>query len=167
MTKFSQAPHKCLKIEDMKVCTPYAISLNPEIQFVGYDRKTKSNTYTSPNMAMSQYITLHLTHCKYSTYELYFELSPIGRQHYHGIIQISDIEQFYTKDIHILKTLGTFDISHLFCKKDRNGEESEGGDPERVDLSPEDSWLAYCTKQQSILKNKYNVNTNVSKKKVV
>lgn len=138
--------HIGLKVENIILLQPYAITINPEMQFTKIDRKTKVKDYSYPHMAMKSYIQTWLKLCKGSKYELYFETSPIGRQHYHGLIHVHDIQVFYSVDIHILQMLGTFVIKPL---KEAEEDENLIGS----------SWYAYCTKQEKIWKDTYTIIT--------
>lgn len=141
-----KADKTMLKVEDMTENHAYAFNLAPEIQFTGYDKKTRSNGYSYPHKTFRDYVQSHLMLCKYSNYELFFELSPLGRQHYHGMIIITDINGFFTKDIQILNSLGCY-----LCKiiDDKGG------------------WLDYICKQQHIWSTKFNINTSVAKTNLI
>lgn len=141
--KFStNAPHTNISLEECKTDTPYAITIAPEVQFVGYDKKTKLTPYSNPHATFFKYVFTHLEKCVNSHYELYYELSPLGRQHYHGFLTVSNIAGFYTKDIHVLRMIGTF------CIKQQTMD-SEG--------IINNIWFTYCTKQQEIWKDKFNL----------
>jgi hypothetical protein len=137
-TKFTvKKPDKSfIKVEHTLCNERYAFNLAPELQFVGYDKKTRTTGYAQPHKTFKEYVSLHLKSCKNAIFELYFEVSPTGRQHYHGYITILDKPGFYTRDIHILNTIGSYLGKRIT-------------DPE--------IWHEYCTKQQSVWGTKYNI----------
>lgn len=143
------AAYQSLKVEELQLDIPYAITISPEEQFVGYAKQTRSNVYTLPNKTFKDYVAKHLQVCKYSGYELFFEMSPVGRQHYHGFVTIKDISMFVTKDMHILRSIGAFVIKRIT---------DEG--PKGQDVNTEAgtlTWHKYCSKQSGIWGTKYNI----------
>lgn len=107
-TKFQNIP-----LEDAKLDTPYAFSFNPEHQTNLYDKKSDSFQYTYALVKMDQYMKKMLVKLKASAYLMYQELSPLGRIHYHGYIQILNIVDFFVYDVPLLKSYGTFCIKPI------------------------------------------------------
>lgn len=127
-----------IKVEDLEEYTNYAFTISPQVQFTGYDRKTHSQSYSYPHRSFRSYVLEHLSKCKYSDYDLHFECSPKGYQHYHGTLLVSDTVGFFTHDIHILNMLGSY-----CCKE----------------IQEEDKWLEYISKQEHVWQGKYDLNT--------
>lgn len=117
--------HSCINTELLKVNTPYAFSFNPKDispQRYGEDlfKATTLKTY--------KYFHNALTYFKVTMYP---ETSPVGRIHYHGTIEISNIAMFMLKDMPELQALGTYEIDTI---------------------SGIVEWTKYCTKQMHIWK---------------
>lgn len=106
---------KCsaLKLEELEANTLYAITINPVEQYPEHKDRYKD--------------TIHF-HCfsflnklrKYSELELYPELSPLGRIHYHGTVKIIDPVEFLLKLFQyagVQKTTFTVVIKHIKDEK--------------------------------------------------
>lgn len=118
MGKF-KALHSCVAPEHLLVNSKYSISINPS-----YD----------PQDLKSSIDALYKVLNKCDAIEelvLYPEHSPIGRLHYHGYINVMDKYHFYSNDIHMLKSFGTFEIDSI---------------------DKPDVWLKYCTKNEGYMK---------------
>ncbi len=106
---------KSVKMEDMVKNEPYALTLNPE------------KGYTSiPKNIETLLRCIDLDAC---SMELYPEISPIGRYHWHGRLWVHNILSFYLYVIPKLKDKFTFEIDTI---------------------SEDDVWKIYCTKQSHL-----------------
>lgn len=72
----------------------------------------------------------------YSYIEVYPELSPNGRLHYHGYIIIEDLFGFYSHDIRLINSWCNFVISKLKGQSDDHLQE----------------WVNYVQKQMKVMK---------------
>lgn len=120
------AQWKSITPEEMVACTWYTITLNPKNQF--FDETATRHT---PRLAECiDYLYECLAYLKNVRIELYPEISSLGRVHYHGILKVYDIFEFYLKDIPMLKDICSFEI-------------------DKIDSM--ETWIKYCTKQKSIM----------------
>lgn len=131
--------HEMIKFEDLPIGVDLAITINPEVQFTGWDAKRHCLHYSKPHTMMKGYMQGCLSHLKYTLYDLHYELSPTGRQHYHGTIQVTHKLEFFTRDVHILQSIGSI------CM--------------RVVTAP-DEWTKYCLKQAL---KEYRITTTTAK----
>lgn len=115
MGKF-KALHACIAPEHLKVNEKYAFSLN--------------QSYDPEDLKTSIDHLYKMLNCCDSIAELvlYPEYSPIGRLHYHGYITIMDKYGFYSKDIHMIKKYGSFELDTIehpnkwikYCEKNND-----------------------------------------------
>lgn len=122
------AKYLCVSPEDVIIDHDYAFSINFEHQTNVYNQKSDSFQYTRPLAQFKDYCKKVLMRMKGCSYKIYFEMSPLGRMHWHGYLRIHDIHAFYTFDIQILKSYSTFVIKPITDEK----------------------WNAYVLKQQKI-----------------
>lgn len=128
-SKFDKPKDVFLKVEEISEKEIYAFSYNPVAQpQIGRIESLKVWLDVMDNMFRSV--------CKNSNYLLYIELSPTGRWHFHGYINIMDIYEFFCSDIHTLMSNGT---SYMKCIDDN------------------EEWYKYCTKQQLIMQPKLQI----------
>lgn len=122
--------NKSLKLEDLRTGVRYAVTLSPpECR----DKDTaRSNTVRTFDDFKAKYIELKLFIGKLHSckLELYPELSPTGRLHYHGFLQIKNIFTFMWHDLYLLNQI-VYEIDTI---KD------------------EDIWILYVSKQAHIMK---------------
>lgn len=99
---------KAPKMEVMKINTCYAVTLSPP------DRRTITGAKMCKGNDLETFKTLEMNinedlqlfkKLKYSKIEVYPELSPTGRLHYHGYIEIHNVLKFYYHDTHILNQI--------------------------------------------------------------
>lgn len=131
------------KMEDMLVNTDYAFSYSPLDERSSETVKARNTTVTKREV--QAIIALQLNSLRKQlrscTWELYPELAPTGRLHYHGIIRVNDIIDFYYRDLYYLQQKGTYEIDTI-------------GTPSKD--KPKDvhqdiiNWRNYCTKQSGI-----------------
>lgn len=125
----------CIKPEDMVVSQGYSITMNPKEQYFGkWSRVTKCKSdlckLFSPFSCCSA--------------EVYMEVSSGGRIHFHGVIKIKEIMEFYLFALPELQEYGTLEIDKI-------------NNPE--------IWEAYCTKQCHLWHSKDpNFNSHISLK---
>jgi len=116
--------------EDVETTQFYPFTINPqdELQHVGADAQRLRLVHRDLSEIISK--------LRYSSYDLYAELSKLGRVHYHGTILINDVLQFFIYDIHILKKIGSFKIATY---------KDEGSSPK--------GWETYYMKQATLFKD--------------
>lgn len=126
-----KAQYTAPKAEDIVLNKNYAFTINPEHQCDTLSISvTEINLYIQNRIsAHYRYVKKQLFNLKGSAYKLYLEISPLGRIHWHGYIQIGSIKTWLERDILILKQIGSF------CIKE---------------ITDEKVWLEYCTKQQKL-----------------
>lgn len=127
--------NKCIPLEDIKLGEPYAISINAD-KITG-DIQKDYKQYTN--------ILYNLFDCSNIDYEVYFEFSPIGKLHLHGIFMV-----------HSLK-----DIGELFQRM-HNVYKLCASEIDSVDDL--EKWLKYCQKQRHVMKpylNKYKLHSKL------
>lgn len=105
--------HQNIPLETMRVGTKYAITIAPEYQTLGWDKKSHTFVYAQPHKTFRKYVLNHLRNLKACVVDLTYELSPLGRQHYHGYLEVNNVLEFYTYDIHVLKSLGALCIKNI------------------------------------------------------
>lgn len=106
--KSTHQKQKAPKMEQYIINVIYAITLSPP------DRRQLNGAKMIKGNELETYKTLmeninedlqYFKKLKYSSLELYPELSPTGRLHYHGYIQIKDILKFTYHDLHLLNQI--------------------------------------------------------------
>jgi len=110
--------HRNLCIEDIDLVLWYAISINPDDshQYMTEKEYTKRLKLFVDN----QKIILNRI-LQPLKYELYLEVSPVGRLHWHGYIKYNNIEtlkRFYLTQVIKLKHISTFEIDTMNGKWD-------------------------------------------------
>jgi len=115
-----------VKPEDMKINTPYAITINPNdnFQYIGLTTVQRLKTFRN-----TQEIFLERLFSPNSIYKFNIEVSAKGRLHLHGVIKVKDIQSFYVFAIPQLLTKSMVEIDTL---NDRT------------------IWDRYCTKQNDL-----------------
>lgn len=154
--------HSCVKPECWELDTEYTLTLN-----------LKDSDFKSMERKVFEYLRL-LANLKYCRYELYFELSQLGRLHMHGVIWIekgeknndlSNIAKFFAYDMSVLTTYFAFEIDEIGACQKCKGEDEPEKSPEKTtgEDNPEDcphgvnkkehrhNWECYCTKQSKIM----------------
>lgn len=137
--------HQSIKAEDWN-SDWHAITIAPMFQTVGYNTKNYKYAYQKARQLFKQYVELHLKNIKNCKFDLFFETSPTGRQHYHGFIKVECIQEFLTYGIQVLIALGSLCIKPLdddLCNRSDNG-----------------SWAKYCTKQQHLWDKSLRIEIN-------
>lgn len=124
--------HQSIKVEQLAVDVRYAITLCPEVQFTDFSKKTNKHKYKDPHMTMAKYTKQYFSTLYNTRMLLHYELSPLGRQHYHGWFHIKDLLGFITKDIHQLMSFGALCIKPI------------------DDLN---QWIEYCKKQKFLFED--------------
>lgn len=127
--------HKGIKMELYKLNEYYAITISPVDERIHLRKVPNEIKMYEYYQAQYRDIEIVLSHklfgCKI---ELYPELSPTGRLHFHGIVRITDIFKFMYHDLHRISELGCYEVDTI-----------EGDDGMA-------KWLLYCTKQLHIMK---------------
>lgn len=132
--------YSCIKPEDVLEGVEYSFSFNPEDQ-PHFDRFYNMKLNTLSNWSDNQFDIL--TSLKYCTVNVYLEISSKARFHYHGVIKIHHIPNFYIHDLAKVRNYGTYEIDYI---KD-------------IEV-----WTSYVTKQKHIMEdycNKHNMKYNV------
>lgn len=114
-----------VKLEDCHVHQRYSFSYNPVDQPI-MESPTGFKDWWQENYNFFRSM-LH------STYQLYCELSPHGRWHFHGYVWVTNVLKFYMYDVPRM--------SNCACSMDSIG----------PTFDDENQWLAYCIKQQNQL----------------
>lgn len=119
-----------IKAEAIVLNHVYAFTIAPSNQL---DLQTKQLSdfelvTKDRHKAFGKYVKNMLQMLKGSVYSLYYEVSPLGIQHYHGYIRITDIPQYLLHDVLLLKHIGAFCITDV----------------------KDDQWDVYVKKQQGI-----------------
>lgn len=130
----NEKKHQGLKMEDIKLSTCYAVTLSPPDNRGLVSRRIWN--IQTPTKILEENIDKHVQifkSLKYCELELNPELSPKGRLHYHGVIIIKDVLNFYYHDLHILNETMSYEIDTL-------SEDAEG-------LL---KYTSYCVKQRPI-----------------
>lgn len=118
--------HNFVHIEDAKLNTPYKITLNPPLNLVG-----AFNTVDEAKSFFGKQLQSF-----YCNYKYCIELDSKGRFHIHGWITITNILDFYIKELRKLKQWqGTISNNMTDFKT----------------KSPYKTWDEYCMKQQKII----------------
>lgn len=128
-----------LKLEDVDCSLWYAITINPSDAHQYWASSDRQKMYV--NWAQQTFYRLLLN----TDYEMYLEISPLGRLHWHGKIRFCNTERlikFYMHDIHKLNNLSTFELDSI---------------------SDEKIWDTYCRKQFKILNCKISSKDKLSK----
>lgn len=121
--KKSKYGSKCnIHLENAKVGDIYALTVNPID-----DEKAVGKSYILNDHTRMIALVQKL---RYAYVELYPEISPTGRLHYHGYLIIEDIFGFYSHDIRIISKWGNFKLDTI------------------ADLQ---IWVNYVQKQMSIM----------------
>lgn len=118
-----------MKYEDCKNDTVYTITLNPKNEyqyFTNEDRKQAFFRYHKNYIQKLTFLTKPIMTNIFTT-ELYMEISPTGRLHFHGTIKILNKHMFYIHVLYKLQDMYSYEIDHLT-------------DPV--------IWTKYCLKQQ-------------------
>lgn len=106
---------KGLKMETLHKNQCYAVTLSPPDRrsITGAKMVTGNELQTYKILEMNINEDLQLfKKLKFSSLEIYPELSPTGRLHYHGLIQIHDVLRFMYHDLHILNQI-SYEIDTL------------------------------------------------------
>lgn len=123
----SNGLHKIVSPESVIVGNNYTFNLNPNTAPTDIKRNGELSLQVPP---WFNHIVKGLNKLRYCKYTLYHELSPGAKWHYHGVITITEVINFFIFDVFELKKLGAFEIDTI------------------KDL---DIWMTYCTKQRAIL----------------
>lgn len=128
-----------IKIENCELNELYSITINPpdtrDDKIVDMDQSVFLLQHDMREMFKT--LQEHLKGVGYM--ELYPELSPTGRLHYHGMFTIKDIIRFYYKDLYFLQTIGQYKIATMKENKDKTREENY------------EEWEKYVTKQRLVI----------------
>lgn len=143
-----KARHKSIAPEHFQEKVWYAITIN-----------INNSEYKTIEKRTFEYFEL-LAKIKYIQYELWFELSQIGKLHLHGrfkIINKSDIAKFFAFDMCVLTTTTAFEIDTIGNGEDdlkRSSEKTIGEDHQEdgPEKSHMDKWLTYCKKSEQYMK---------------
>ena len=126
---------KNIQLEDMKLKTPYALTINAEKMTGKIHRDYKE--YTS--------IVYNLLEVNLIDHELYFEYSPSGRLHLHGVFKVHEWEQ----------------IGQLYNSIFNIGKISSI----KIDtIDDKDTWMEYCRKQRHVMQpylNQYQLHSKI------
>lgn len=115
--------HTSVDIDKIDSRVLYGLTINPSNQ---HDVKDASGYIVKDRpKAASKIMKIRLQGLKGSKYKLFFEVSPLGRLHWHGYIQIYDIKEWALNDIALLISLGAICIKPMtldnrwpvYCKK--------------------------------------------------
>lgn len=117
---FKKAKHVIPDFEDLKPNTKYAFTFNPS---------DKYQSFKSLNRLIDFYKQLDniFVYKNFSSKELYIELSPKGRLHLHGLIEVESVINFYLYEVPSLIRKGTLHINKI---------------------ESHEKWHEYCSKQQ-------------------
>lgn len=122
--------HDAMKIEDIETGQLYAFTLNP-------------NDSIGKNELLTAYCTKHQKALRDILDEvrlsIYPEISPTGRVHFHGTIQINNLYSW-------ARSVGGLLHLYTFCMKPISDDESV------KEKGAYKSWFEYCIKQQSFIK---------------
>lgn len=124
---FKQA-YSCLDMDKMDTAQ-YTFNLNPELQ---PDWNQDICEHYVPIKAWYRKIIGSVQLMKYCNIIMYLEISPTGRYHFHGIIKIKNVLNFFVHDLYRLKQIGTYEIDTI------------------KDL---EVWTKYCSKQDYLIKD--------------
>lgn len=111
-----------VSLEKAQVGEMYSFTVNPPD-----DEKAVGKSYVLNDHTRMIALVQKL---RYSYVELYPELSPTGRLHYHGYLMMEDIFGFYSHDIKIISKWGNFKLDTIGNLQD---------------------WINYVQKQMSIM----------------
>lgn len=116
---------KFLKYECVTNNDTYTISLNPEDSYQFWNSDDRMEVFTLHHAAYLKKLTL-VNRTNVFTTDIYLEISPTGRLHYHGTIKILNKKLFYLHTLHKLQSYYVYEIDTI---------------------ADSDTWFAYCTKQ--------------------
>lgn len=97
-----------LKFENMQTNTLYAITINPNDDYQCWNNIDRIKDFISKTKSTILNINKDTAYL-----ELYLELSPTGRLHYHGYLKLHEKINFYTNMIHKLQHIAHVDIDTL------------------------------------------------------
>lgn len=120
-----------LGIEKVSLLKWHTLNLNPDDSRQYWDTNSVLSRIDSMGSYVEKYIIPELK--KYAMVELYMEVSPKGRLHFHGVIMFTSnthLRQFYLEYIHTMLSKFTMTLGVINDK---------------------DVWYNYITKQQNIL----------------
>jgi len=121
MSMNNHAKHKGIKIENIKIGTQYAFTLNPEEQPTSNSKKDVWVWYRKIyQLIQPLHGLIDIT--------LYLEISPTGRYHFHGFIVPYDIH-IYVTFLLVLKKVAVYEIDTI---------------------SEQSVWMKYVHKQSNI-----------------
>lgn len=128
--------NKCFKMEDMKLNTCFAVTLSPPDyrNIVGCGSKMIKGNELETTRQLESHLNDNIQYfkkLKYCKLEIYPELSPTGRLHYHGYIEIKDIVKFYYHDLYLLNEI-SYEI-------------------DTIDPETQKTYIEYITKQQRLM----------------
>jgi len=121
-------------IEKLTLCEWHTFNLNPDDSRQYWDNNSVLNRIDSMESYVEKYLIPELK--KYAMVEMYMEVSPKGRLHFHGVIMFTTntyLRLFYLDYIHNILTKFTMTMGKITDKQ---------------------IWYDYITKQQNILKGK-------------
>lgn len=124
----SSAKYNILSPELVQLNTEYTFTVNPELTPYQTKRKGEKCLVLPPFINS---IIKSLAKLRFCEYELRHEISCHGKWHYHGIIKIKDVINFYCFDIPLIKEIGCFEIDTILDK---------------------DKWKIYLTKLEGVLR---------------
>lgn len=127
LTEKKSFGNSSLKLEEYEVGTHYAITINPP------DKRLYLKSHHQLDYGLGKEINAHLewvSLCEGVQFQLYPELSPTGRLHYHGTILMKNIMIFMTHDIKIIDNHCQYCIKHI---------------------DDTDEWIQYITKQAPLM----------------
>lgn len=127
--------YKMINLEEIEIGKTYSFSYNDQEQPL-FEKfyKMKLNNLRDWSNSQKERLTL-----KYADVDMYLELSPKGRFHWHGKILIRDPVKFIIHDLAKLRHYGTYEIDTI---------------------TDTDKWDNYITKQQKYME-KYANNNNM------
>lgn len=131
--------YEIFNMEDAKENEPYAFSLSPpELTLT---MKGTSSVYIAIHNWIVNLKQALIKVASADFEEIHFELSKKGRPHVHGYIIITDVLQFYAKDMKFLQAIGTYCIKKI-GKSESPSDWLEG----------DRAWIKYITKQDHLYK---------------
>lgn len=139
---------KSIPLEEIEEGKTYAFTLNPidlrPESLVGVHKGWLQEDVKLDLMSSIKKHKKYLANLNYCSVELYPELSPTGRLHYHGKITIYHPLFFSHRDLRILQVYGKYCITHINDALD---------DDKKKKKYP--NWDAYCTKQLKYFDKEY------------
>lgn len=114
MFEKTQPKNSIVKPENINYKEWYTFTINPCDTYQYFKDKDRVNSF---HKYWDSYFYLKLTTKDIADVELRLEVSPLGRLHYHGMIQFRNLEAFFVDIIHDLTTIATIEIDKINDKE--------------------------------------------------